>query len=88
MCLGMPGQIIEIRSATEATVDFWGAQKIVRLDTLTELVVIGDYIIEHAGAAVRVIPPRDVADTVALYETLLSEAGEDPIARDLDLAFV
>ncbi|HSP34952.1 MAG TPA: HypC/HybG/HupF family hydrogenase formation chaperone [Thermoanaerobaculia bacterium] len=82
MCLGVPGQIITI-SKTEAMVDFWGVQKMVRLDNLTESVRPSDYIIDHAGYAVRRIPAADVADTLALYEVLLTEAGEDPIARDV-----
>ena len=82
MCLGVPGQIVELKEST-ATVDCWGVKKLVRLDNLTELVVRGDYIIEHAGYAVRVIPAQDVADTLALYETILAEAGEDPIVRDV-----
>ena len=82
MCLGVPGQILEMRR-NEATVDFWGVRKPVRLDNLEENPVIGDFIIDHAGWAVRVIPPQDVADTLALYEVLLSEAGEDPLVRDV-----
>ena len=88
MCLGVPGQIIEIRNANEATVEFWGVRKTIRIDTLEDAVVAGDYIIEHSGAAVRVIPAADVPDTLALYEVLLCEAGEDPIALDVELALV
>ena len=83
MCLGVPGRIVELKNGNEAIADFWGVQKSVRLDNLTELAVLGDYVIDHAGFAVRVIPPADVADTLALYEVLLCEAGEDPIARDI-----
>jgi hydrogenase expression/formation protein HypC len=82
MCLGVPGQIIRIVSAREAVVDFWGQRKAVRLDDLSQTVEAGEYIIEHGGYAVRVIPIEDVQDTLALYEVLLTEAGEDPIARD------
>lgn len=82
MCLGVPGQIVTI-SNTEATVDFWGVRKTVKLDNLTERVDPGDYIIDHAGYAVRRIPTADVADILALYEVLLTEAGEDPIATDV-----
>jgi hydrogenase expression/formation protein HypC len=83
MCLGMPGQIVEVRSSNEATVDFWGVRKSVRLDNLSETALVGDFVIDHSGWAVRVIPPADVADTLALYEVLLAEAGEDPIVRDV-----
>jgi hydrogenase expression/formation protein HypC len=82
MCLGVPGQIIAL-DGREATVDFWGVKRIVRLDHLEDVVERGDYIVDHAGFAVRRIPPADVADTLALYEILLTEAGEDPIARDV-----
>lgn len=82
MCLGVPGQILEI-SGEVATVDFWGTRRHVRLDELQEPVTAGDYIIDHAGSAVRVIPVEEVADTLALYEVVLTEAGEDPIARDI-----
>ncbi len=83
MCLGLPGQIITIEEKT-AVVDFWGTRRTVRLDNLTEIVVAGDYVIDHGGFAVRRIPTADVFDTLGLYEVLLTEAGEDPIARDID----
>ena len=83
MCLGVPGQIVEVRSSSEATADFWGVQKPVRLDNLDKLPLVGDFVIDHSGWAVRIIPPADVADTLALYEVLLAEAGEDPIVRDV-----
>jgi hydrogenase expression/formation protein HypC len=83
MCLGVPGQIVEVKNVKEALADFWGVRKVIRLDNLAEAVVPGDYVIDHAGYAVRVIPASDVADTLALYEVLLTEAGEDPIAGDV-----
>lgn len=86
MCLGVPGQIVEFKSSTEAVVDFWGLRKCISLSQLPAPPSLGDYIIDHAGAAVRVIPSADVADTLALYEVLLCEAGEDPMAVDVDCA--
>jgi hydrogenase expression/formation protein HypC len=83
MCLGMPGQIVALNSRTEAVVDFWGVRKLVRLDQLSERAALGDYVIEHSGFAVRTIPAEDVPDTLALYEVLLTEGGEDPIVRDV-----
>lgn len=72
MCLGLPGQIIRISSAT-AIIDCWGTKKRVRLDTVAEPLLEGDFVIEHDGAVVRRIPPDEVADTLALYETILAE---------------
>ena len=82
MCLGIPGQIIEVNGST-ALVDFWGIRKRVDLDVMSDRVVPGDYILNHAGFAVRRIAPDQVQDTLALYEVLLCEAGEDPIACDI-----
>jgi hydrogenase expression/formation protein HypC len=82
MCLGVPAEIISIKDKT-AIVDIWGVRKETRLDTLETRVTPGDFVIDHAGYAVRRIAPEDVADTLALYEILLTEAGEDPIAGDV-----
>jgi hydrogenase expression/formation protein HypC len=82
MCLGVPGQIISIDEKS-AVVDFWGTHRTVHLDILEESVSPGDYIIEHAGYAIRRIPDADVADTLGTYEVILTEAGEDPCALDV-----
>lgn len=82
MCLGVPGQIVSIHGRT-ATVDFWGTRKPVKLDLLEQTVAAGDFIIDHAGYAIRRIEPDQVVDTLAMYETVLAEAGEDPIIRDV-----
>jgi hydrogenase expression/formation protein HypC len=84
MCLGVPGQIVSVKD-DEAIVDFWGIRKSVKLEILQETVVVGDYIVNHAGYAIRRIKPEDVLDTLAMYEIVLSEAGLDPIATDLEL---
>jgi hydrogenase expression/formation protein HypC len=75
MCLGVPGRVVEIGDCT-AIVDFWGVRKEVRLDIVDEPVGVGDYILNHVGFAIRRIAPESVAETLALYETLLS-AGDD-----------
>ena len=82
MCLGMPGQIIEVRGYRALT-DFWGTRKIVKLDGLGVPVAAGDYIVSHAGSAVRKIDAAFVAETIALYEVVLCEVCEDPIATDI-----
>jgi hydrogenase expression/formation protein HypC len=82
MCLGVPGQVIAIEGDV-ASLDVWGARVDVRLDSMVEKVNIGDYVLEHAGIAVRLITPELVADTLAQYEIILTEAGCDPIALDV-----
>lgn len=82
MCLGLPGRIVSMSGKT-ARVDFWGNVRTVKLDAMKEVIAPGDFIIDHAGYAVRRIPDEDVADTLALYEVILCEAGGDPIATDV-----
>jgi hydrogenase expression/formation protein HypC len=92
MCLGVPGQVVEVHG-NDAVVDFWGTRKQVKLEVLKETVMPGDYIVDHAGYAIRRIAPAEVADTLAMYEVVLCEAGEDPLEqldreRDLDFELV
>jgi len=78
MCLGVPGKVIAVDGWT-ATVDFWGVRKDVLLHIVDEPVAPGDYILNHVGFAIRRIPPESVAETLALYETLLREGDADDL---------
>lgn len=82
MCLGVPGRVIEVNGWT-AIVDFWGVRKQVLLHIVDEPVAPGDYILNHVGFAIRRIPPESVAETLALYETLLHDDVDDLMANDL-----
>lgn len=82
MCLGVPGQVIAVAGLV-ATVDFWGVRREIRLDIVDEPVSPGDYILNHVGFAIRRIPEGEIAETLALYEQLLKEAGDDIMASDI-----
>ncbi len=82
MCLGIPGQVVEIHGLV-ATVDFWGVRKRIRLDIVDEPVAAGDYILNHVGFAIRRIPESEIGETLALYELLLREARGDMMAADV-----
>ena len=83
MCLGVPGRVVSVEGAV-ALVDFWGVRREVSLDIVDEPVRPGDYILNHVGFAIRRIPPEDIGETLALYETLLAEAGgADLMAADV-----
>ena len=82
MCLGVPGKVIEVDGWT-AVVDFWGVRKQVFLNIVDEPVAPGDYILNHVGFAIRRIPPESVAETLALYETLLQDDGNDLMTADV-----
>jgi hydrogenase expression/formation protein HypC len=70
MCLGIPGQITSI-DGMEATVEFWDVEKNVRIDIVGDEVEEGDYILNHAGFAIRKIPDDEVEETIQLYEAIL-----------------
>lgn len=82
MCLGVPGRVIEVDGHV-AIVDFWGVRRRVFLDVVDHPVAPGDYILNHVGFAIRRIPPEEIAETLALYEELLGEAGNDIMATDV-----
>lgn len=82
MCLGVPGKVVAI-DGMEATVDFWGVRRRVRLDVVDEEVSVGDYVLNHVGYAIRRIPEQEVAATLELYEELLRAASSDPMAEDV-----
>jgi len=86
MCLGVPGLVVGI-DGLNATVDFWGVRRRVRLDIVDEPVSVGDYVLNHVGFAIRRIAAEDAQATLALYEQLLkeSEAGgaEDLMVADV-----
>ncbi|MES3516992.1 MAG: HypC/HybG/HupF family hydrogenase formation chaperone [Natronomonas sp.] len=72
MCLGVPGEVRSI-DGPEATVDFGGAKKTVRIDIVGADVDPGDYVLTHAGFAIRKIPERQVERTIDLYESAIDD---------------
>ena len=73
MCLGVPGQVLEVEGTT-AVVDFWGVRRKVALDIVDEAVSPGDHVLVHVGFAIRRIAPEDLAETLAFFEAM---SGED-----------
>jgi hydrogenase expression/formation protein HypC len=83
MCLGIPGQVInmwEDAGIAMATVDFGGATKTVCLAYLPE-VVRGEYVIVHAGFAITRLDEGSARRTLEMFRELglLAEelAGSD-----------
>jgi hydrogenase expression/formation protein HypC len=83
MCLGVPGKVLSVDGLV-ARVDFFGVVKELRLDIVDEPVRPGDYVLNHVGFAIRRIPPEEVQETLALFDTILAEAGDgDLMAADV-----
>ena len=69
MCLAAPARVISI-SENVATVDYGGVEARCRLDTLTEDVAVGDYVLIHTGFAIRRLSPEDAEETLRLFDEL------------------
>jgi len=84
MCLGVPGRVVAI-DGMNATVDFFGVRKELRLDIVDEPVRVGDYVLNHVGFAIRRIPPEEVQETLALFDQILEISGakDDLMAADV-----
>ena len=84
MCLGVPGKVVAI-DGLDATVDFFGVKKHLRLDIVDEPVAVGDYVLNHVGFAIRRIPPDEVEETLALFDQILDVTGakDDLMAADV-----
>ena len=82
MCLGVPGRVLRVDGSV-AEVDFFGVRRQTRLDLVDEPVAPGDYILNHVGFAIRRIDPSEIEETLALYELLLREDGDDIMASDV-----
>jgi hydrogenase expression/formation protein HypC len=81
MCLGVPGQVIEVNDMF-ATVDFWGVRRPVLLNIVDEPVQPGDYVLVHVGFAIRKIPLEEVEETLAFYDMILKAAEEEDLMAD------
>jgi len=86
MCLGIPGQVVSLEDAAGlrmGKVEFGGIVRDVCLEYVPELMV-GDYVIVHAGFAISRVDEQEAARTYQLLEEMgqldeldPNEAGED-----------
>lgn len=72
MCLGVPGQIMDIYErdgVRMGKVDFGGILKEVCLDFVPEMKV-GDYTIVHVGFAITRLDEQSAVETLALFKEM------------------
>ncbi|PTD93433.1 HypC/HybG/HupF family hydrogenase formation chaperone [archaeon SCG-AAA382B04] len=74
MCVGVPGKILEIEE-NEAIVDFEGTKQKVRVD-LIDNVEEGDYILNHVGHAIEVLPEKEAKERLKLFREYLDSLEE------------
>lgn len=80
MCLAIPGEVIEINDK-EATVDFGGVQREVRIDTLDE-VETGEYVIVHTGFAIEKLDEEEAKKTLDLWKEMGEAQKEEMMNKE------
>jgi hydrogenase expression/formation protein HypC len=78
MCVGLPGQVLEVDGAGSARVDVQGTVRTVSLALLGEPPVPGDWVLVQLGFAMSRVTPAEAADTIRLLR-LLEASIEDEI---------
>jgi len=71
MCLAIPMRVVEI-DGFRAVAEVDGVRREARLDLLSE-VVVGDYILVHAGLAIATVDPKDAEETLTFLRQLADE---------------
>ena len=74
MCLGIPAKIIKIENHM-GTIDMEGTQKEVSL-LLQEDAKVGDYVVIHAGFAIKKIDEAEALESLRFLRQVVSELDE------------
>ena len=98
MCLGIPGQIVEIRDADNnlALVDVGGVQRVINIafvvdDDRPPSACVGDWVLVHVGFAMSRLDEAEAMRTLALLRELgeaqaemvaMMEGGGEPSPSD------
>ena len=75
MCLAVPMKVLGIDDNV-ARVAIGGVEREVRLDIVDRYPEIGDYVIVHAGFAIRMIEEEEAKITLAYFEEMLPRDAE------------
>lgn len=79
MCLGIPGQIVDIRRDTGlpmGTVDFGGVRREVCLAYVADEVSAGDYVVVHVGFAISKVDEVEAKRTYEMLREMSLLEGE------------
>lgn len=88
MCLGIPGQVLEIRRDGEfvtGTVDFDGVTREVCLAYVPD-VQIGEYVIVHVGFAISKLDEEEARRTLEILTAMGDLPSKELAPGELDVA--
>ena len=69
MCIGIPAKVVEIQG-TSGKVDYQGVQRETSFLMLPD-VKVGDYVILHAGFAIKKLSAEEAEETLRLIEEMV-----------------
>lgn len=72
MCIGVPGQIVELEGVN-GIVETKGIRRKVNLMLVLPEVSVGDHVLVHAGTGIQVIDEKEAALTLELLEELFDD---------------
>jgi len=76
MCLAIPSKIIEIDDL-RAVVDVYGARREINLMLMPEEVVIGDYVLVHAGFALQKVDQEAAQEALSMISVIISDVEKE-----------
>lgn len=72
MCIAFPGRVLEIDPDTNiALITIGGVTREASLDIMDEPVSVGDYVICHAGFAIRKVDEQDAKERLEMLREIL-----------------
>ena len=78
MCLGVPGQVVEIDGQSEpptGVVDFGGVRRSVCL-SFTPEAHVGEYVLVHVGFAISVLDEKEAVSTLEILGEMGALSGD------------
>jgi hydrogenase expression/formation protein HypC len=75
MCLAIPSKVVKIDNMI-ATVDVYGARRDVSLLLMPEQVIVGDYVLVHAGFAIQKVEKHFAEDSLNLIQEVFGGTEE------------
>ena len=76
MCIAVPGKVTDIDDLNMAIVDYGGTTKAASADLVPE-VVVGDYVLVHAGFIINVLDEDDALETLKLFDEYMGILDEN-----------
>jgi len=83
MCLAIPSKVIE-KDQFRAVVDVYGARREINLMLMPEEVVIGEYVLVHAGFAIQKVDETAAQEALKVITAIIEEVSKEITNAETD----